>query len=517
MRAKISEVIMKENQRKKNRFFSSIFWKISAIFLVTLLVLSVIYLYISVYTSEMYFQETGQKLNAEVAPHIAAENKCFINGKANEEALKEVFHSVMVINPSIEVYLLNTEGKILTYFAPNKVIKLDYVPLDPIKEFLKVGTSTFVMGVDPKNEKVMKGFSASEVYEDSVFMGYIYVILGGEEYETATQFVFGSYMLRLGVRSMAITLIAAALISLIALALITRNLSKIIFVIRKFKDGDLNARIKLKGGGELGEFADSFNEMADTIVSNIEEMKTMDNLRRELVANVSHDLRTPLATIQGYIETILMKADSISEDDKKKYMQTIFSSTERLKNLVEELFELSKLEARETVPSPEPFSIAELVQDIQQKNLIIAEPQKIDLALEFPFDLPLVYADIGMMEKVVQNLLDNAIKFTPQNGNITISLLPQEQDILIAVKDSGTGINSKDLPHIFDRYQKAERINMHDNVGLGLGLAIVKKILEVHNISIDVKSAKGEGTAFSFKIPIYKSQPVLSKESELSR
>jgi signal transduction histidine kinase len=516
MKAKTTEVIMKENQRKKNRFFTSIFWKISAIFLITLLVLSVIYLYISVYTAEMYFQETGQKLNAEVAPHIAAENKCFVNGEANEEALKEVFHSVMVINPSIEVYLLNTEGKILTYFAPNKVIKMDYVPLGPIKEFLKVGTSTFVMGVDPKNETAMKGFSASEVYEDSVFMGYIYVILGGEEYENATQFVFGSYMLRLGVRSMAITLIAAVLISLIALALITRNLSKIIYVIRKFKEGDLNARIKLKGGDELGEFADSFNEMADTIVSNIEEIKTMDNLRRELVANVSHDLRTPLATIQGYIETILMKADSISDEDKKKYMQTIFSSTERLKNLVEELFELSKLEARETVPNPEPFSIAELVQDIQQKNLIIAEPKKIDLSLKFPFDLPLVYADIGMMEKVLQNLLDNAIKFTPINGSITISLSPQKEEIFLSVKDTGAGINSKDLPHIFDRYQKAERTNMHDNVGLGLGLAIVKKILEVNNISIDVKSAKDEGTAFSFKIPIYRGKPVLSKETELS-
>jgi signal transduction histidine kinase len=516
MKVRISEVTMKKNQKRKNRFLTSIFWKISAIFLLTLLVLSVVYLYISVYTAEMYFQEAGQKLNAEVAPHIAADNKCFVNGEANEEALKEVFHSVMIINPSIEVYLLNTEGKILTYFAPDKVIKLDYVPLDPIKEFIEVGTSTFVMGVDPKNEKVMKGFSAAEVYEDSVLMGYMYVILGGEEYENATQFVFGSYMLRLGVRSMAITLIAAALISLIALAFIIRNLSKIIFVIRRFKDGDLNARIKFKGGGELGEFADSFNEMADTIVSNIEEMKTMDNLRRELVANVSHDLRTPLATIQGYIETILMKADTLSDEDKKKYMQTIFGSTERLKNLVEELFELSKLEARETVANPEAFSIAELVQDVQQKNLIIAEPKKIDLSLEFPFDLPLVVADIGMMEKVLQNLLDNAMKFTPESGNITISLSPQKEEILLSIKDTGPGINSKDLPHIFDRYQKAERTNMHDNAGLGLGLAIVKKILEVHNITIDVKSTKGKGTAFSFKIPIYKGKKELSKQPELS-
>ena len=183
--------------------------------------------------------------------------------------------------------------------------------------------------------------------------------------------------------------------------------------------------------------------------------------------------------------------------------------------MVEELFELSKLEARETVPKPEPFSIAELVQDVQQKNLIIAEPKKIDLSIKFPFDLPLVYADIGMMEKVLQNLLDNAIKFTPEGGTITISLSPEKQDILITVEDTGAGISSEDLPHIFDRYQKAERINMHDNVGLGLGLAIVKKILEVHNISINVKSTEEEGTAFSFKIPIYKSQQVFSKEAEL--
>ncbi len=499
-----------------NSFFNSLFWRIGATFLVTLLILSAVYLYISVYTAEMYFQEASQKLNAEIAPHIAGDNRCFINGEVNEEILKEVFHNVMIINPSIEVYLLDTEGKILTYFAPNKVIKLEYVPLEPIKEFIEVGASSFVMGIDPKNETAMKGFSASEVFEDSTLRGYIYVILGGEEYENATQFVFGSYMLRLGVRSMAITLIAAALISLIALAFITRNLRKIILVIRRFKEGDLNTRVKLKGKGELGEFASSFNEMADTIVRNMEEMKTMDNLRRELVANVSHDLRTPLATIQGYIETILMKADSISDEDKKKYMQTIFSSTERLKNLVEELFELSKLEARETVPNPEPFSIAELVQDIQQKNLIITEPQKIDLSLEFPFNLPLVYADIGMMEKVLQNLLDNAIKFTPDGGNITISLFPQKEEILLSVKDTGAGINSKVLPHIFDRYQKAERTNLKDNEGLGLGLAIVKKILEVHNISIDVESAKGEGTAFSFKIPVYKGKSVLSKEAELS-
>ena len=248
----------------------------------------------------------------------------------------------MVINPSIEVYLLDTEGKILTYFAPNKEVKLDHVHLEPINEFLEVGTSTFVMGVDPKNEHVEKTFSAAKVYEGDVHRGYVYVILGGEDYENAAQFVFGSYILRLGLRSMTITIIAAALFSLIALGFITKNMRKILSVVRRFKEGDLNARIKFKSKGELGEFADSFNEMADTIVKNIDEIKTMDNLRRELVANVSHDLRTPLATIQGYIETILIKSDTLSDDEKNTYMKTILNSTERLKTLVSELFELSK-------------------------------------------------------------------------------------------------------------------------------------------------------------------------------
>ena len=500
----------------KKRFFNSLYWKISAAFLLILFILSCAYSYIALFTAEMYFQEANQKLDTEIAPHIASENKCFINGKANDEVLKSVFHNVMIINPSLEVYLLNQEGKILTYYAPNKTIFLKYVPLSPIKEFISSKGKKFILGADPKKPDQEKVFSAAQVIENGRLMGYIYIILGGEEYENAANLILGSYILRLGVRSMGFTLIAAAIIGLIVLGFITRNIRKSIIVIREFKNGNLNARIKLKGKSELSEFADSFNEMADTIVSNIEEMKTMDNLRRELVANVSHDLRTPLATIQGYIETILIKSDSLSEEDKKKYMQTIWGSTERLKKLVEELFELSKLEARETKPKPEVFSIAELAQDVKQKNLLIAESKKIELLLNFPYDLPLVYADIGMIERVLQNLIDNAIKFTPQGGEINIQLNLQNDEVLASVSDTGIGINSKELPHIFDRYNQGKRNQSKEKQGLGLGLAIVKKILEVHNLEIHVESIEGKGTSFFFKIPVYKNKITKDKAVQFS-
>ena len=193
-------------------------------------------------------------------------------------------------------------------------------------------------------------------------------------------------------------------------------------------------------------------------------------------------------------------------------MQTILSSTERLKKLVEELFELSKLEARETKPKPEAFSIAELAQDIQQKNQIIAETKNIELRLNFPYDLPLVYADIGMMEKVLQNLLDNAFKFTPGGGSVTIRLQRQGDKIMTYVKDSGRGIKQDELKYIFDRYHKGTAKSSAE--GLGLGLAIVKKMLEVHNIEIKVESIEGTGTTFSFEIPVYKGKA--QKEAVIS-
>jgi signal transduction histidine kinase len=490
------------------RFFQSLYWKIGLTFLAILLILSAIYIYISVFTAEMYFQEASQRLNAEIAPHIANENQCFINGKPNEEILKAVFNDIMVINPAIEVYLLDIDGKIISFYPHDNTLELEYIDLEPVTEFMKTRGNEFVMGIDPKNPKVEKVFSAAPAYENETLMGYIYVILASEEFESTMQFLFDSYILRIGLRSMSITLVAAVIITLITLGFIMSNIKQITSVVSEFKNGNFSARIKRKRNDELGVIAGTFNEMADTIVTNMEEMKTMDNLRRELVANVSHDLRTPLATIQGYLETILIKSDSLSEEEMKKYIQIIYSSAERLNKLVEELFELSKLEARETEPKPEPFSIGELAQDVHQKNLILADAKKIELTSKLPYNLPMVYADIGMIEKVLQNLIENAIKFTPGGGKILLKLEGKAERVEVSIQDNGYGIKAEDLTYVFDRYGKIKRTDQNKNQaisdGLGLGLTIVKKILEVHNIKLNVDSHEGRGTNFSFGIPVYK-------------
>jgi len=464
--------------------------------------MSIVYIYISVTTAQMYFQETRQKLNNNIAEHIAADNPIYMDDTVNTSALKQVFHNVMVINPSIEVYLLNTEGNILAYYAPNHTVKLKKVPLGPINKFIASNDNRFLLGVDPKNPDKKKAFSAARVYYKNEFKGYIYVILGGKEYENASQLLFGSYILRLGLRSMIIALIMAILIGLVTIGFIIRNLRKIINVIRDFQKGNLHARIKFGGEGELKEFALSFNEMADTIVTNIDEIKRMDNQRRDLVANVSHDLRTPLAIIRGYVETVLIKENQLSPEERRKYLETILSGTDRLLNLVEELFELSKLEAKESLPDIEVFSLAELLQDIHQKNMIIAETEKIKFNLNFENNIPLIKADIGMMEKLFQNLLDNALKFTPADGEINIIIRKKEHKIIVEIKDSGQGIKGEDIPYIFDRYYQIKRVSSGKSEGTGLGLSIVKKIADLHSIAISVKSEINNGTTFTLEIPI---------------
>ncbi len=485
-------------------FFNSLFWKISAVFLLILLVISAIYIYISVETAEMYFQETRQKLDIKVAPHIATFYDFFKGDSVDTDVLKKVFHNVMVINPSIEVYLLNTNGIILAYYAPDQIIKLTKVPLKSIKEYISSNKENFLMGVDPKNPDRQKAFSAAKVFHKEKFKGYIYVILGGKEYENASQLLFGSYILRLGVKSMIIALIAAALIGFIAIGFIIRNIRKIVFVIRDFQKGNLDARIKLKSKGELQEFSNSFNDMADTIVNNIGKIKKLDQQRRDLVANVSHDLRTPIAITRGYVETILLKDETLSPAERKKYLETILGSTEKLQKLIEELFELSKLEAKETLPQKEPFSLAELLQDIHQKNLIIAERKNIALKLNIENDLPFIYADIRMIERVFQNLIDNGLKFTHKGGEISIRLEKANEHFLTArISDNGEGIITEQLPHIFERYHQIKRVATEDSQGTGLGLTIVKKILDIHSINIKVESEVSCGTTFILEFPVY--------------
>lgn len=481
-----------------------LYWKISLTLLFLLFILGIGYILITSYTSNRYFQEVNQQLYGDIASHLVKETQPLISGVIDTSATHDIMHSMMVINPSAEVYLLNPKGEIIDYVVPGKTVQLKHVDLTPIKQFIKDEGECYALGDDPRNKNEKKVFSAAPIYENKKLTGYAYVILASEEQTKVASSLFSSFISRSGIFLFSLTLFGALLIGLFTIWYITRNLQDIIDTFRRFKEGDYNARITGKSKGDLVILADTFNDMADTISENIEELKSVEILRRELIANVSHDLRTPLAIMQGYIETMLMKQDNISKEDQQKYLGIVFDSSKKLSALVSQLFEYSKLEANEIKPQKEAFHLSDLAQDVFVKYQILSKEKNIDIQVDIPENLPMVFADIGLVERAIQNLMDNAIKFTPKDGKIQLQLRENNTRVEVRIIDSGPGIPKEEQAFIFERYRKAINSNQQ-NKGAGLGLAIVKKILEIHNSSIQVSSQLNQGTEFYFNLPVMKS------------
>ncbi len=486
----------------KSKIFSSLYWKVSGIFLAFTVVLTIIFIYISVIFSADYNDEAQQKINGEIAAGAIKEvSPIFIDGKVNKEAISVLMHSMMAVHPSIEVYLLDPTGKILTFVVPEQDVKTETVSLDPIKRFLNRTNDKAIKGDDPRNPDSPKIFSVAEIVENGQMKGYMYIILASTQYTSTMAALENSFILKIGVRTLLIAFLLTSILGLLAIYIITRNLNKIIAAFQRFKAGNHSVRIDMKSGGELANVADTFNSMAETIQQNIIQLKSVEELRKELIANVSHDLRSPIASIQGFAETILLKEKNISEEERKKYLEIILQNSKNLSKLVNDLFELSKLESNPKMIQQEPVQVAELVQDVADKFQIIAREKNISINTIYSKSLPLVYADIQMTDRVFQNILDNAIKYCSAGDVVTIELELLKNAILVKITDTGKGIAEDELPYIFTRYYKGKKTAGTNSTGLGL--AIVKKILDLHKSTINVYSKINQGTRFEFNLPIY--------------
>jgi signal transduction histidine kinase len=486
------------------KMFNSLYWKISAVFFILLTIVGVMYIYISVDYSNKFADQVNQRLNRNTAKNILEHNPNFYNGEIIQPALGKLFDYLMIINPSLEVYLVDTSGKILVWYPKEKKINKPVIALEPVRQFMNDSSSTLIKGDDPLNAESQKVFSAAPIMTNGRLTGFLYVVLTGKEYVAATDSLLGNYLLQISARTMLITLVMTLLVGLLVIYIITKNYSNMLSVMQKFRQGDLNARIRVKSAGEVKQLADTFNEMADILTGNIEKLKEVENLRRELIANVSHDLRTPIAIIRGYLETLQMKEETLTPEERRQFIDTVYASSEKLEKLVNELFELSKLEANQVIAKKEPFIISELVSDISNKYKLVAESKNIKIETSLSKELPPVYGDLSLIERVLQNLIDNALKFTPDGGEIKIETTKNsDSDVKISVTDTGAGIPLKEREQIFSRYYKGTKFSDWKN-NTGLGLAIAKKILDLHNSDLELISEERVGSSFFFRLPFYR-------------
>jgi len=473
------------------------------------LIIGLLYILLTLFTTRLYIQEGAQRLNHDLAKYLVSQMFFIEKGKINESALRQSFDMLMNINHNIEVYLLDPNGNILSYSAPEGKVKRKSVSLEPVRQFLEDGAALPIPGDDPRDTGGQKVFSVSTIPLEGPLEGYLYIILGSEEYDSISQILRGNYILRLSTGMAAAGLIFVFATGLFLFRYLTKRLRALALAMNSFKQSDFHQPIGLShllndsGGDEIDRLSAIFEEMSHRIIKQINEIRQVDVHRRELVSNVSHDLRTPLASLQGYIETLLLKGGDNFTQEQRLYLETALKHSKRLTKLVAELFELAKLDARQMDVHFEPFHSGELVQDIAKKFHLLAEKKGVSIKTDFSEGIPFVIADIGLIEGALQNLIDNAIQHTQEGGTVSISLVPEKTGIRVQVKDNGSGISKDDIPYIFDRFYRAKDGNHSGSTGLGL--AIAKGIIELHGSSIDVESELKTGTTFAFLLPYYKS------------
>ncbi len=483
----------------------SLFAKLTLTLLLLFVALSALTISMTYFSAQLYQQEVMQKLNAQVAKHIVEETELLKDDRVNHPALRKLFKSLMVLNPNLEIYLLDHQGSILAFSAPAwKVVRMS-VDTAPIQRSLTQHNLLPVKGDDPRNYEVNKVFSAYPVPFNNKANGYIYVILGGEAYDSVVKTIQSSHILTSSLIINACGLLVLFLLTILIFNKVTRRLKHLANTIHGFEHDPSHLPVLEQhraNGDEINQLNCAFHSMALKIHQQIDDLQSNDELRRKLVANVSHDLRTPLATLQGYIETLHIKGDSLSEEQRTQYLKTAIKHCHRLNKLVAELFELARLDAKETCIHKEAFNLAELIEDIIGKFELRARQGSIRLFSDYIATDIFVYADVAMIERVLENLLDNAFRHISSGGQIMIKTLEEGEHIIIKVSDTGCGIPASKLPLIFDRFYQLDQSRNAENQHSGLGLAIVKKIMELHNCMIQVSSVPQQETVFSFSLPV---------------
>jgi signal transduction histidine kinase len=259
---------------------------------------------------------------------------------------------------------------------------------------------------------------------------------------------------------------------------------------RKMERGDYSERVGTRSRDEVGQLADAFNRMSA-------ELEGVERLRRDLVANLSHELKTPISALRAHLENLL---DGI-EDPNPETLQVMLAQSERLGRLVEEVLDLSRLESGDVPLERRELPLAPLVSEVLSEIEVVRADRHVEVASEVPADLPPALADRARVHQVLFNLLDNAVRFTPEGGHVDVSASRHNGSVEVRVSDTGVGIPSEHLPRLFERFYRVDSARSRDDGGTGIGLAIARSVIEAHGGRIWAESIPGRGSVFAFELP----------------
>lgn len=475
---------------------SSLFWRAFAAFMMltlctVALCTAVMAAYMQAERQETYENEVRQQAH-EVAEYMAHLNA--ISFVRDNTTMQYVIRSkINKINDDYgaEIWIVSYSSGIVQYLD-GEWNTSEEIASDAVLEQLALiqsGREIRVQGLFPKLGEEIVTIGVPWRYSDGYVVGAVLLHISVESLEVS----YVDLLVKLLPISALILVLGIALSYFLARSQ-SRPVKKISRAVDKFARGDLSSRVELKCGGELQALGDSINSMAQAL-------SELETSRRSFVANVSHELRSPLTSMRGYVQGML--DGTIPQEEHSRYMAVVMDETRRLTTLVNDLLNLSRIENGKFPMAKRPYDICE-----QLRRILISFEKRIDdKGVDVEFDVPEqqlhVLADADRINQVLMNLIDNAIKFMPGAGGVLkLSVAREGAQAHVRVADNGAGISPEDLPHVFDRFYKADKAHT-SGMGTGLGLAIVKSILDQHGARITVRSGNGE-TAFDFWLDIAK-------------
>jgi signal transduction histidine kinase len=473
--------------------------RLSLVFCALLLASSAAAAWLTIRANRLLEQELVQRLSSDVAEHIADSAQFMDENGLRPDAVRILFDQLMSVNPSVEVYLLDGTGTIVGDAAPSGHLRRQRVAVEPIERLL-AGAPLPILGDDPRSANGRKVFDAARLELAGSPWGYVYVILLGETRDVLAADVATTRVLDNTLASMAVIAILAALAGLIAFRLITRPLRGLARAMQELDVDRLAAAVAPAipdppdERDEIGILRGAFGRMGQRIAEQWRTLRRQDQERREIVANVSHDLRTPLTSLHGFLETLAHKPD-LSAEERERYLKTALAQSGKVTRLAHELFELARLEHDASSLEQEPFSLGDLVHDVVQELGLLAAAKHQRLTTDVPPNLPNVVGSLRLIDRALMNLLSNAIRHSPEGGEIAIALRAVADGVEVVVRDDGPGIPPDVRGALVGAPTSGGR-----RVTTGLGLQIVRRILELHGSRIDLdQSARGTRLRFALR------------------
>ena len=487
--------------------FNSLRTRIVALVIVFCVLIGLIFVMAANFAYVSYYDELRQRQGIAFANNVAQMYPQL--GKfdtLDREEVENSFEKMLLLDPSSAIYLLDNEGRVRAGYTKDRSIgSKSALSLLPVKKLLGAPVGGTVFGDDPEFPTSPTLFAAAPLTDGATMSGYVYVLMRGPKTD-ANRILMSSAANRTALYVGIGAMLVSALLVLAVLSLITRPLRRLTNAADAVSAADVSDVIEAKPmpyesrNDEIGRLSRAFRAMVMRVSEQVQRVRRMDATRREWVASISHDLRTPLTSLMGHLETVQLRGEQMTDAERKRFLEVAMQNAKHLDRLSASLFDFARLDSDEVPVEKAPAHLGELLDDLAARFAPAGQSRNIKVNVDYAEGLPLVQIDAALIERAVANLIDNAMRYTPEGSVVMLSARAEGSSVALTVADSGPGIAPQDLPHVFERFFQGSR-HREGRGHAGLGLAIVRRVAQLHGGTVQAANQASGGAAFTIALP----------------